>query len=290
MKHFYSLLVLFLLLGMKAGSQNPITLTDDTLHLATGTVPAFSVVIPETDYETVTKDWIKLLQSGTKSKVVQKGNSIHIFGARVKPVSTNPVNIYSEVTDQNDAVKVRAAFETEKDNFLGKPEFANARKYLLDFGKEQYIAVVNDELSKQKKILRDLQGELNSLERDQARMEKSDKDNAEKITEENRNLADLKDKLAGISDRNAQGDTAVTGMGAPSADEMKDLDKERKRLNRDIRSSEKSIDKAESEIAQNKRDMPRNQSDQEEAKRKVKEQESVVQKVQDKLDKIKSYN
>lgn len=289
MKHICSLFVLSLLLILRAGAQNPITVTDDTLHLASGTIPAFSVTIPETNYETVTKDWIKLLQEGTKSKVVQKGNSINIFGAKVKPVSANPVNIYSEVADQSGAVKIRAAFETEKDKFLGKSEFANARKYLLDFGKEQYIAVVNDQLNKEKKTLRDLQGDLNSLEREQARMEKSDKNNAQKIDEENRNIATLKDKLAGISDQNYQADTASTGMGAPSSSEMKDLDKERKKINRDLRSSEKSVEKAQNEIDQNKRDMPKNLSDQEEAKRKVKDQEDVVQKIQDKLDKIKSY-
>ncbi|HLN53643.1 MAG TPA: hypothetical protein VK212_08035 [Lentimicrobium sp.] len=290
MKHIYSLLAFCLLFIIKAGAQNPITVTDDTLHLESGTVQAFSVLIPETNYETVTKDWIKLLQEGTRSKVVQKGNSIHIYGAKVKPVSADPVNIYSAVTDQNGAVKVKAAFETERDKFLGKSEFANARKYLLDFGKDQYIAVVNDELNKQKKILRDLQGDLNSLEREQARMEKSDKSNAEKIEEENRNLADLKDKLAGISDQNQQGDTAVTGMGAPSSSDMKDLDKERKKINRDIRSSENSIEKANAEIDQNKRDMPKNLSDQEVAKRKLNDQESVVKKLEDKLEKIKSYN
>lgn len=290
MKHIYSLLALSLLLMLKAGAQNPITVTEDTLHLASGSVPAFSVVIPETNYETVTKDWIKLLQSGTKSKVVQKGKSIEIFGAKAKPISANPVNIYSEVADQSGAVKVRAAFETEKDKFLGKPEFANARKYLLDFGKEQYIAVVNDELGKEKKTLRELQGNLSSLEKEQARMEKSDKNNAQKIEEEQRNLADQKDKLAGISDKNVQGDSAVTGMGAPSSKEMKDLDKDRKKINRDLRSSEKSIEKAKNEIEQNKRDMPKNLSDQEEARRKVKDQEAVVQKIQAKLDKIKSYN
>src|SRR5512133_317008 len=41
--------------------------------------------------------------------------------------------------------------------------------------------------------------------------EKSDKNNAQKIEEEQRNLADQKDKLAGISDKNVQGDSAVTG-------------------------------------------------------------------------------
>lgn len=289
MKHIYTLVILLLLTAFKAGAQNPITVKDDTLKAENGTVPAFSVTIPETNYETVTKDWIKLLQEGTRSKVAQNGNSIHIFGAKAKPISDQPVNIYSQLSGQNGGVMIKAAFETDKDKYLGKPEYANARKYLLDFAKDQYVAVVNDQLGKEKKTLRDLEGTQNSLEKQLAKIEKSNKDNAATIEEEQRNLADQKDKLAGISDQKLQGDTVATGMGVPSSGDMKNLEKDRKKTNRDLRSSENSVQKAQNEIEQNKRDMPKVTSDLEEAKRKVKDQESVVKQLEDKLEKIKSY-
>lgn len=288
MKHIYSLLALSFILTIGTKAQNPIVISDDFLELGNGSVPGYSVIIPEADYETTKKEWIKLLQDGTRSKVDENRSMISIFGAKVKPVSEGPVNVYSRISEETDAIKLEAAFETEKDNYLGKDEYANARKYLFDFAQDQYIAVVNNQLDGEKKILRDLEGDLNALVRDQERIEKSDDDNQETIETERQRLADLKDALANLDEGTYQGES-VTGMGAPTPDDLKDIEKNRKKLNKDIRSAEKEIEDAQRELAANDRELPDVMSRQTEARRKFEEQQAVVQRLEDKLDNIKEY-
>ncbi len=290
MKHFYTLIILalFSISGIRA--QNPIVVSEDEFDIGNGTVTGYSVVIPEVNYDKVLKDWIRYLETGTRSKVVEKGNNLSIFGAKVKPLSEDPVNVYSMVKEDNGGVKIQTAFELEREQYAGSAEYANGRKYLFDFAKDEYMEVVSEQLSAEEKKLRSLKNDLTGLENDQARMEKSTKTSQETIEEENQNLADYKNQLASLTPEEYHGDSAaVTGMGSRSADDVKDLEKERKKLNREINSSEEKIDRAEKEIAQNERDLPGNLNEQKVLKNKVEEQEKVVEFHQKKLDTIKDY-
>lgn len=288
MKHIYSLLALAFILTIGTKAQNPIEVSDDFLQIGNGSVPGYTVIIPEADYENTKKEWIKLLEGGTRSKVDDNKSMISIFGAKVKPVSDGPVNVYSKLMEEAGAIKLQAAFETEKDKYLGSAEYANARKYLFDFAQGQYVSLVNNQLDAEKKILRNLESDLNALERDQEKIEKSDNDNQETIETERQRLADLQDELANLDESTYQGES-VTGMGAPTPDDLKDIEKNRKKLNKEIRSAEKDIQDAQRDMAANDRELPDVMSRQDEARRKVEEQQAVVQKLEDKLDNIKEY-
>ncbi|MGE5418622.1 MAG: hypothetical protein ACM3UT_00490 [Chloroflexota bacterium] len=290
MKHFYSLLILSLFLFTGSRAQNPIVVSEDNFNFGSGDVNGYSVVIPEVDYETTLKNWIKYLESGTRSKVVQKGENLSIFGAKVKPVSENPVNVYSMLAKNPEGVKLQSAFELERNKYAGATEYANARKYLFDFAKEQYITVVNNQLNEEQKTLRSLENDLRALKNDQEKMQKSNESGKGTIEEETQRLADLKKQLASLSPEEYHGDSAaVTGMGAKSPDQVKDLEKERKKINREISSAEDRIEKAQKEITANERTLPGNISEQETAKSKVDDQQQVVSKLEKKLDTIKSY-
>lgn len=290
MKHFYTLIVLALFAFSGSRAQNPIVVSEDKYDFGNGTVPGYSVVIPEVDLEKTMKDWIKYLESGTRSKVVEKGNNLSIFGAKVKPVSENPVNVYSVLKVENGGVKIQTAFETESGKYASSDEYANGRKYLFDFAKDEYMAVVTDQLNVEEKKLRSLKNDLTGLENDHSRMEKSTKASQETIEVENQHLTDYKKQLASLTPEEYHGDSAaVTGMGSKSADAVKDLEKERKKLNREINSAQDRIEKAEKQIAENERAMPKNLSDQEVARNKFNEQEKVVKLHQKKVDTIKEY-
>ncbi len=75
------------------------------------------------------------------------------------------------------ALRIQAALELERERYAGETEYANARKYLFDFAKEQYMAVVNDQLNEEQKNLRSLENDLNGLQNDQDRMVKASRDN-----------------------------------------------------------------------------------------------------------------
>lgn len=290
MKHFYSLLVLTLFFSV-IKAQNPIVVSEDEFNFGTGTIPTYSVVVPEGDYDEILEEWIKYQESGTRSKVVKKNDNLTIFGAKVKPVSEDPVNIYSFVSDETGGVRIMSAFETEPGTYASSAEYANARKYLFDFAKDQYVSLVNDQLNEEEKKLRSLKNELSSLENDRTRMERSISSSEETIEEETNNLEELRNSLASLTPQRYQGgdSASITGMGSASPDEVKDLEKERKKINRDIKSAEDKIDRAERDMRENQRALPGNASDQEVARRKVEEQEKVVEFHSDKLETIKSY-
>lgn len=264
---------------LTAGAQKPIKITDDSLKFGSSKMPAFSIVIPEADYDKTVKNWVKELQSGTKSKVVEKGDELSIFGAKLKKVSENPINVYSQIKPEAEGVNLKVAYELEKDKFQGASDRGNVREYLFDFARDQYLSVANDQLQEEKKKLNELERELNSLQRDQERMEKSIKSNTISLAEEKARLNLLNNDLSDTSTN--------VGMAGREPDN-KDLAKEQKKAEREMKATEKKISKAEEEVRDNERALPENRKQQELARQRVAEQDAVVKKFEDKMDAIKN--
>jgi chromosome segregation ATPase len=284
MKHLYSLFAFLLLLPAGMRGQEPVTVTKDNLQFGSSTMPGYSVVIPEADYKSVNKEWIKKLQSGTRSKVVEKGDEISIFGAKIKDISENPINVYSRMNEMNQGVGLRVAAELEKDKYA--EDQSGIREYLFDFAKSQYLDIAKNQLDAEKKKLRDAQNDLSSLQKDQSRMEKAIASDKETIAEENKRLESLNNQMAYITDTTG---TEAQGMGAQNPDQLKELEKQRKKASREIKSSESKVSKADKEIADFQSELPRNANDQESAKAKIKDQEQIVRQFENKYETIKNY-
>jgi hypothetical protein len=149
MKTIYSLIVLVMIPCFAIKAQKPIILSEDTLRIGNGLFPGLSVIIPEANYANTLKNWTKLLESGTKSKVVTENTEMTIFGANIKNLTDYPVNVYSILLDRDSALYLAATFELKKDVYIeratGEAEFANAKNILFNFGKDQYIEKVSEE-------------------------------------------------------------------------------------------------------------------------------------------------
>jgi DNA repair exonuclease SbcCD ATPase subunit len=294
MKTFFTSFVFFLLLSALARAQRPIEISEDSLNFGKSTMPGFSVTIPEASYEATMKSWVKSLQSGTKSKVVNENGEISIFGARIKEISDTPVNVYSKVNPVDSAVNLKVAYELRKDEFAGNSDREKVRSYLMDFAKDQYISTVKDQLSAEKSNLSKLEKDLSSLERGQKKMEKTNRDNYTLISTENGRLDALNNELASLSAEltSRTNPSENTGMGASSDNDpsrIKDINKQIKKTGREIKVSEKKISKAEKEISSNKREIPDNIEEQNDARMKVSQQQAVVQRLEDKLERIKNF-
>jgi hypothetical protein len=279
-------------------AQSPITLEDDTISIGNSTIPGFSVVIPEVSYNETLRSWTKLLESGTRSKAVVDGESVEIFGAKIKDVSDNPVNVYSRIWDADTAVSIDVAVELSKDVYAGNAERSAVREYLFDFAKDQYVDLATRQLRAEEKILADLEKGLNSLERDKSNMEKRISKNNELISRERDRLIVLNNELSTLSPGMASSESSVADSVAPDEDpdaikdrekEIKDREKEINKKNREIRSTENKISKAEKEIQQNKESIPDNMDEQVDARNRVSEQEAVVRQYEEKLKTIKDY-
>jgi hypothetical protein len=291
MKKIIPFLIFVLLVSSRISSQTPIDISEGTLEFGETSMPSFTVKIPEANYEATVDKWKDLLESGTKSKVVTEDNRMTIFGAKMKKVSDNPVNVYSRIERQDSTVNMNVAIELEKDKYAGSKEFTAVREYLLDFAKDRYLAVIDDQLSKEKKDLRDLKKDAKSIDRNQARNEKSIKKYDDLISSEQQKLAEFNNQQTSISSDITRLESG--GMGAPESDTgtsaLKDLKKEQKKVSREIKKSEKKIKHAERKIDKSQNDITGSYNDQYEANNKVTEQESVVKRLEVKRDAIKNF-
>jgi peptidoglycan hydrolase CwlO-like protein len=291
-------LLVFVAFSSAVNAQKPIRLTEDSITYGTTKYPGITVTIPEVSYDRTQKNWIKELQSGTKSKVVTENGEMSIFGAIVKDISPTPMNIYSKILNQDSTLMLLASFELKKDQYIekskGDAELLAAREYLKEFAKEQYVDFVKDELQVEDKKLKDLNNELNSLRNEKSRMQKSIQSNRSNITAQKDNILLQNNELSKVSAELINENNLLTSMDDGAAKEekasyVKDLEKRKKKILNEIESSENRITKANNEIDEADRNIPKNESEQEVLRGKVAQQEAVVKRFTDKLNRVKAY-
>jgi chromosome segregation ATPase len=282
--------------GIKA--QKPILVSEDSITFGKGKLPGLSVIIPEVNYEKTLKSWTRDLQSGTKSKLVTENNELSIFGAKIKQVSPNPVNVYSRLMNLDSAIKINVAIEVKKDRYIerssGETDLTNAKLYLKEFARNQYIDLAKDQADAEDNKLRDLQKDLSSLEKEKTRLQKSIESENTAIVTENDNITVQNNELATVTseiiEQNKQlGSTADDKTKNAKKDYINSLDKRKKKVQNMIETSQNRINKANNEIDKANAEIPRNDKMQEQVNDKIEKQKAVCQKFADKIKTIKSY-
>ena len=299
MKNFYLIFCLvFVLPALSLRAQKPITIKEDSLLVGKYLHPGISITIPEVNYEKTLKNWIKQIEAGTKSKVVTEDGLMTIFGAMLKKISPNPVNMYSKLINQDTLNKLMVCVELKKDEYLepalGDAQMTAAKDYLKAFAKEQYIEFIKDEIAAEEKKLKDLEGQLSSLENNYSKTQKQAESSRSTISKEQENLATMNGQLSQLSTDINRENSAMIGMDTgpekeAQAARVKELNKRKNQLQKDISKAEKNIKKAESSIAQADESIPLNENEQVVLKQKIDEQTVVVQKFNDKLNTVKLY-
>lgn len=298
MKQLITLALLVALQCFGVRAQMPLVLSDDTVSIGISMLPAISVDIPEVDYDKTLKEWVKDLESGTKSKVVTEDNEMSIFGAKIKAISDNTLNVYSTLTKMDEMVRLTAAFELKKDQYIdkasGAAEYINAQNFLKEFAKDRYIELAKDQADAEEKKLRDLEKELRSLENEKSRMQRSIQSDNNTILSEKENITLQNNELPVIAAALEQTKAEFAELEEGPAQKekevaIKDLEKRQKKALKSIESSEKKIEKATSAIEKATNDIPKNEKMQEKVKDQIAQQDAVYQRYDDKLKKIKSY-
>lgn len=298
MKQLSTFIFLILLSYLGTKAQMPITISNDTLQIGNSILPSISVDIPEVDHDRTLKEWIKELESGTKSKVVTENNEMSIFGARIKDISSDPVNVYSILTKFDEMVRLNVVFELKKDVYIdetsGEAEYIKAQNFLKGFAKSRYVEFAKGEADVEEKKLRDLERELSSLEREKSRMLRSIQSDNNKILSEKENITSQNNELTTVASELEAGKTELTTMEPGPAQQekevyIKDLEKRQNKALRSIESSENKIKNATSDIEKATNDIPKNEKMQENVKTQIAQQDAVFQRYSDKLKKIQSY-
>jgi hypothetical protein len=289
-------LILVPVMGIKG--QKPISVSEESMKFGKTNIPGLSVNIPEANYEKTLKIWIKELESGTKSKVATENGEMSIFGAKIKDLSPNPINVYSRIITGDSTLQLSVSFELGKDKYIekatGEADYANAQNYLKQFAKNRYLEVAKDRVDVEDKKLRDIQKELSSLEKEKSRLQKTIQSNNTTVLNETDNIAiqnnELKNVSASIVDNNSQ----LSGMDEGAAKEervkyIKELEKKKKKVLSTIESSENKINNAKNETVKATSDISKNDLMQEQVRGRMVQQELVLQKFTFKLTSIKNY-
>ncbi|MDF1558848.1 MAG: hypothetical protein P1P83_01440 [Bacteroidales bacterium] len=279
-------------------SQKPIKVLEDSVQIGNWLYPGFNVTIPEADYDNTLKNWVKLQETGTKSKMQTENGEMTIFGANVREISPTPVNIYSRLVNEDSVSRLLACIEIKKDQYVepaaGDIQLTSARNFLKEFAKSQYIEVIKGQLDAEEKILRDLNRELSSLQSSKARSQKTAKNKRGTVNNEQEKLQVRHNELSMLSseiiNKNNEMMNMPVGAGRDAmASQIKELEKRRKKLQKEISKSENRINKARSAINQADRSIPRNENEQDVLKSKIDAQQAVVQSYIDKLNNVKLY-
>lgn len=298
MKSITIFVLLIAFFSMELSAQTPIRVDEDSLKLGKAVMPALTVTIPEVNYKETLKAWTKELQSGTKSKIVTDGNNLSIFGARIKEINPNPINVYSSMTTRDSMVMLTVAFEEKKDQYVerksSETEFNNAKNYLKGFAKNEYLDVAKDQADAEDKKLHDLQKQLSSFERDKARLQKTIESANTTISSEQQNLAVQQNELTAVSNEIVDQNKLLS---APEADAVKKektdyvsgLEKRKKKAQSAIETSQDRINKANGEIDKANQEIPKNERAQTDLSEKIENQQAVVARYNNKVKTIKSY-
>jgi DNA repair ATPase RecN len=279
-------------------AQKPITIMEDSLLVGKYMHPGISVTIPEVNYEKTLKNWIKQIEAGTKSKVVTEDGMMTLFGAMLKKISPNPVNMYSKLVNQDTLNKLLVCIEIKKDEYLepalGDAQMMVAKDYLKAFAKDQYIEFIKDEVAAEEKKLKDMTGQLSSLENDYSKTQKKAESSRTTISKEQETLATMNGQLSQLSTDINRENSVMIGMDTgpekeAQAARIKEMNKTKKKLQKDISKAESNIKEAESSIAQADDAIPLNKNEQAVMQQKIDEQTVVVQKFNDKLNTVKLY-
>ncbi len=290
------LLVLVSFTGTRA--QMPIWVIEDTLQFGNSTMPAISVTIPEVEYEKTLKQWIKEIETGTRSKAVTESSGLSLFGARIKEISPDPLNVYSNLLIEDSLLKLIVTFELRKDQYIerssSEADLAKAGDYLKEFAKNQYIDIIKDQVNTEEKKLREIERELTSLENGKSRMLKTIESAKSTIKTEQENLVVQNNELSTVATALDEQNMALTTMEEGPAKEEKmeyinELEKRKKKALSSIESSENKINKADDDIRKSEGDIPGNERDQEKVKEQFAAQDAVVQTFNDKLNTVKNY-
>ena len=290
------LLILIPVIGIK--SQIPVIVSEDSLKIGKNLLPGFSVTIPESDYDKTLDAWKRELQASTKSKVVTENNEMSIFGAILKNLSPNPMNVYSRLIRLDSMLQLFVSLEKKKDEYIERTtsvaEYIKVKDYLKQFAKNQYIDVAKAQSDAEDKKLYNLQKELSSLENEKSRMQKSIQSDKDIITVDNNNITFQNDELrtveAALKEQNNLLSTMEEGAARKEkSEQIKELEKRKKRALNSIESSENRVTKARNAIDKANNELPINEQKQARLIEQVNQQEAVSLKYAEKLKRIREY-
>lgn len=236
-----------------------VTVESQAVQTSNGVKDGFRILIPEVDLEKIKKDWFKTLKKASDSDVVESGNSYVARAATVKKISDEPLDIEIDFIPEKDGIVLHAVME--KDSAIVTQEshpkiHASMKSYLQRYGVDTYKEKVKGDIKLEDKALKDLKKEQDNLIKKNEKEHKKISDNQILVdaAEDNLKLNDIdrkkvlqkiEDKRANVSKASGKDAVKIAKQEVKSAEKEKgSLDKQRKKLYRDIVEYKSNIEKS----------------------------------------------
>ncbi|MDH5367289.1 MAG: hypothetical protein OEW67_09900 [Cyclobacteriaceae bacterium] len=264
------------------------------ITMSKGDMPAIIMDIPETKADQVREGWSNLIRNKTKSKVETLNNEIYINGTVIEEISSEPINVYAQITENIHGTKVIAFFEIG-DSFLSDSTDTNkyngANIMMRNFGVNQYQDIVKEQVKIEKKLLEDLESDLDKYQKKNTRLHKQIKENEQDIINKESdikmNLNDQDAKIEQISDQKRVVSKSSGDAKKEAEKVLKELEKDRKKLQDDHKGLNKDNTKSRGEIENLRIEIVKNLSEQDVIKDKISRKLSDLKSTEEKLANIK---
>lgn len=268
------LLCLVGLASQWALAQQPAIIVESSRYQGSaGDQPAYVVEIPQAKAKKVEGLWAKAIKEGKGAKVATANGEVTATDIQLNRIHANPLNVYSRVVETANGVKLVSAFEIDSVFFEGGQNADKdvvIRKYLSEFAVTAYNAAIDDEVKEETDVLKNLESELKSLQRDEEKLHK-------KIAENKNEIAKLEAELDGMNQKRGElVRTQASSLGeldGASASAIKDVNKKSKKTN-------KKLISLQSEIRDAERKIPEVQAAQDIAKQKIEGQKEKIKEVE----------
>jgi hypothetical protein len=272
-------------LVLQAFGQKEVKVIETAKEMSRGLQPSFVVNIPETQLKTVERAWIKHLQKGTRSRVKKDKQEMTIPGAAVEGLQGGMITVYSRLIADKEDVMLIAFFEIDSVFFLSQQDPEKARgihNYLREFALETYRNTVKDQLKMEERKLQTMQkllGNLQDIEKKNDNIIKENKraignledairENNADQDRKNQEIETQKDKVVAMKEFPEEAALAQKGL--------KQLKREKKKLQSQNESLHKKIDRLEEQIKKAERDIRIGKEQQKlQEKENIKQQDAV---------------
>jgi hypothetical protein len=290
--------ILCILLIPLLDGQKPVIVNSESVTFSNGQYDGFTLVIPEVSYDEAAKAWIKVLEKGSKSKVVIENGEYSIQEAQISDIREQPLSVFSILSMKDSSILVKVAFEIDSNVFISRgqseKEFAQATQFLFEFGKEQYTNLAEKELKAEEKTQNSLEKELESLQNAKTRLEKTIVDEEVNILGYNDKITLLKQDAQNLNNKIGVEKNTLMNLSDEEAikakeSDIKDLEKSKDKVLKEIENLQKDIVESNAKIDRSKLDIESNIRDQSAKMAEIDKQKVNVSKAKNKLDAILNF-
>lgn len=322
MKQFFLLFAAFVM-ALNASSQYKVEVELGEKNMSKGSQMAFTVMIPESKAKDIEPVWKKYVNNrsvgerisnlatqvgnifkseGNKAsrdrlKVETKGGEMYVRSIEVNKISKYSMDVYARVTELAEGCQFSAFFQYTDSAFINESNvdaerILSLKTYIHDFGVEAYQSVVDNQIKEAKKEVSKQEGAFKNIESKTKKEEKSITRYESDIQECNASIFEVEADIVRLNETIELKKTANSLLvkETPEYDEgkkgLKELEKEKSKHFREVKSLKGKIKSKEMDIKSAKNTIEKNDLDLKKQRLVIQEKEATVNQLIKKKDGI----